>query len=90
MEAQTRAIELIINERKRQDEKWGKRDHHDFVWNAILNEEVGEVAHELLNPAPYRLRKEIVQVAAVAVAWIEMILNQEEEALRDNPHQDIE
>lgn len=79
MKAQKVAIELIIDERKRQDEKWGKSDHSDFVWNAIMNEEVGEVAHEVLNPARFSLRDEVVQVAAVAVAWLESIIEHEED-----------
>lgn len=78
MDIQKAVIELIIEERKRQDEKWGKSDHSNFVWNAILNKEVGEVAHEVLNELPYSLREEVVQVAAVAMAWLEAIIENEE------------
>jgi NTP pyrophosphatase (non-canonical NTP hydrolase) len=40
----------------------------------ILFEEVGEVAHALNEHMPIEeVRKELVQVAAVAVAWIEAI-----------------
>jgi len=74
------AFELITDERKRQDEKWGGYSHSDFVWNAILSEEIGEVAHEVLNPGLYSLREEIVQVAAVAVAWLEAIIEGEEQS----------
>ena len=58
-------------------------------WLAILMEEVGEVAHELTYDARYQaelradadptetrkraLRKELVQVAAMAAAWIDAI-----------------
>lgn len=40
-------------------------------WTAILAEEVGEAFQEL--DRPERLRAELVQVAAVVVAWIEAI-----------------
>jgi hypothetical protein len=40
-------------------------------WSAILVEEVAEVVEEIGNDE--RLRAELVQVAAVAVAWIEAI-----------------
>jgi chromosome segregation ATPase len=59
-------------ERKRQDEKWGQQNHEDPYWLGILVEEVGELAKEIIegNHALSR-RRELVQVAAVAVAWIE-------------------
>lgn len=37
-------------------------------WAAVLTEEVGEALRE---PDPEKLRAELVQIAAVAVAWIE-------------------
>jgi hypothetical protein len=51
------------------------------MWNAILSEEVGESAQEVLTlewgeeagGGHGNLREELVQVAAVAVAWIEAI-----------------
>ena len=75
------AIELMIEERKRQDEKWGDNDikYADFIWSAILTEETGEVAHEVLNSELYCLRDEVVQVAAVAIAWLEAIIERENE-----------
>ena len=45
-------------------------------WLAILLEEVYEVASEL---SPTALKEELVQVAAVAVAWLECIDRREEE-----------
>lgn len=55
-----------------EDRPWG-----DAAWLPVVTEEVGEVAHELneaaLDPTgDYRdtLREELVQVAAVACAWI--------------------
>lgn len=50
----------------------------DAAWLPVLTEELGEVAHELTYDAPGldhvgRLRGELVQVAAMACAWIESI-----------------
>lgn len=73
-------LDHVAAERERQDEKWGEQNHLDWVWNAILMEEVGEAAEEVLTTAfgaaakgHGDLRSELVQVAAVAVAWIEAI-----------------
>ena len=73
-------LEQITAERRRQDEKWGaNRDLPDRTWLTILIEEVGECARASLEHADSAaLRAEIVQVAAVAVAWLECI--------RDNRH----
>ncbi len=66
-------------ERARQDERWGEQNGHDFEWVSILTEAVGESA-QAANEANFQsgktrgdfshLRAELVQVAAVAVAWI--------------------
>jgi NTP pyrophosphatase (non-canonical NTP hydrolase) len=74
----SRALEAILEERKRQNEKWGKQEHNPFVWFAILSEEVGELAEACLHDsfgghAAGTLRAELVQVAAVAVQWLEAI-----------------
>lgn len=59
------------NGNSREDATWDNPE-----WLPILMEEVGEVAHELtydaVNPKA-NLRKELVQVAAMAIAWIEAI-----------------
>ena len=75
----------IAAERGRQDEKWGP-DHRQVnsVWGLILTEEVGEAAEAALEvfapgdsdeffKAREHLREELVQVAAVAVAWLEAL-----------------
>lgn len=65
----------IIDERDRQDSKWGgvpgvdRRDDHTYP--AVLTEEVGESCRAWLERDVSALREELVQVAAVAVAWIE-------------------
>lgn len=77
-------LEEVAHERRRQDGKWGPQYHHDAHWLAILMEEVGEAAEcvckaEVPPVSPgaegwrTAVRAELVQVAAVAVAWIETI-----------------
>ena len=68
----------ILDERDRQDEKWGPRDHQLPVWVTILMEEVGELAaavlcHRFGNDDHPELdwRKEAMQVAAVALSMCE-------------------
>jgi hypothetical protein len=73
-----RVTEQVFNaieeERGRQDAKWGsQRQQHNLKWNAILGEEVGEAAKEVLEENDELLWKELVQVAAVAVAWLEAL-----------------
>lgn len=64
---------------KHKDNGGSMEDRHwdDPAWLPVMTEEVGEVAHELneaaLDPTgDYRdtLREELVQVAAMACAWI--------------------
>ena len=63
----------IIAERKRQDEKWGaNRNLEHSFWLMILVEEVGEAAMAILKGTP-NLKKELIQIAAVVVAWLENI-----------------
>lgn len=76
---------LISAERDRQNAKWKRQeevwDDHPGVKLAVLTEEIGEVAKALLeapNADPERdnegLRKELVQVGAVCVAWLQALL----------------
>ncbi|MGD8172171.1 MazG-like family protein [Vibrio sp. TRT 21S02] len=68
----TEALVSTMNEMSAQDEKWGAdRELSPFMWNAILVEEVGEVSKAILEKEG--LREELVQVAAVALQWIENI-----------------
>ncbi len=70
--AQNKYTQLIMQERQRQDEKWGAdRDQHNFVWQTILVEEVGEAAECALNEDVVNLEKELIQCAAVIMAWLE-------------------
>ena len=84
-----RAVREVLDERKRQDGLWGEQNHGPFTWTAILIEEVGEFCKDALGlrfdklpggePDPGRIRhlaamrKEAVQVAALALAIVECI-----------------
>ena len=64
----------IENERKIQIEKWGHRDQMDSLeWLPILVEEIGEVSKAYLECKPEEIRTELIQSAAVIVAWLESI-----------------
>lgn len=71
------ALDDVLAERVKQDEKWGKQDHEPAVWLAILMEEVGEVAKEIadgLAGGKWRerdYREELVQATAVGLAALE-------------------
>ncbi len=78
--ATTSVFEDVSAERARQDAKWGEQNHPQIIWHAIISEEVGELAQELLRTAEYTrpvdlklVRAELVQVAASAVAAIESL-----------------
>lgn len=62
---------LIAAERVRQDAKWGQQDHRDLFWFPILVEEVGEVAKALIEGDKNSAMRELIEVAAVAVQWLE-------------------
>lgn len=80
---QQQIIEQIIKERQRQDEKWGEPspNHNPFIWQTILTEETGEAAKEVLSGVNHidKLKTELIQVAAVAIAWLESIAANETE-----------
>lgn len=74
----------ILAERARQDAKWGPQNHTPVAYFAILAEEHGEVAKEVVEAtfarsAPERrerlvkMRVELIQEAAVAVAMVEAL-----------------
>jgi len=81
---QARVMRDILEERDYQDRKWGAdRNHANADWLMILGEEVGEANKAALE---YRfgleceqedkikeLRKELIQVAAVAIAFLECL-----------------
>lgn len=66
----------IEDERTRQDGLWGWPNAglggaDPLKKLAILAEEFGEVANAILEQDKANLREELVQVAAVCVAWLE-------------------
>lgn len=67
----TDPLQLIMEERARQDEKWGEQNHGQLYWLGILVEEVGELAKALIEGKDDEAGKELTQVAAVAVQWME-------------------
>lgn len=72
-----KAIELILAERRKQDAKWGVQRHDPATWMMIAVEELGEVSQANLQRDPQAYRKELVQMAAVMVAWLESELSKE-------------
>lgn len=72
------AVRDVAFERQRQHDQWGEQNHDNFRWLAILGEEVGESCEAALHDEfggsqQGTLRKELVQVAAVALAFIECL-----------------
>lgn len=73
------AHHAVHQELQRQIEKWGVQSHDLPVYLTVLVEEVGEVAEAVLearhDPETWtpRIRKEAIQVAAVAMAIVEGI-----------------
>jgi len=74
------AIDDVLDERRRQQAKYGRQDYEPFLWSAILNEEAGEFAQAAVdsrfggsNAGVDRMREEAIQVAAVGIAIVECI-----------------
>lgn len=71
--------EEIVEERRRQRQKWGTQVHSLWTWFLIELEEIGEVANALLETRLYKngrlgkdhVRKEVVQVVTVALAFVQ-------------------
>ncbi len=79
-----RITSWIDAERRRQrdlfngDHAWGRGDCSSpgvlsIVKAAVLTEECGEVANAVLSKDDDAVRTELIHVAAVAVAWLEMM-----------------
>jgi len=69
--AQTLALAALLTERKTQDAKWGYVQHDGPQWLSILMEEVGEMCQDINQGNDYK--EELIQVAAVAMSWLEAI-----------------
>jgi NTP pyrophosphatase (non-canonical NTP hydrolase) len=75
----------VFHERLRQNDIWGLQRHSFGTWLAILVEEVGEVAQAMQKGMESRkssdaddLYEELIQVAAVASAIAEQVLEERE------------
>ena len=66
-------IKLILEERQRQDLKWGEQNHNIYKWLAILGEEIGEVNKAALEDDYDEVIDELVQIGAVVIAMIESL-----------------
>ena len=75
-------VDLVVAERARQEQLLAdgvlpalcsQPDCPDVLRLAALIEEVGEVGRAIHDGDPDNLREELVQVAAVAIAWLEGI-----------------
>ena len=71
-------FQSIADERRYQESVWGNQNHTPAEWLLILGEEFGEVCRAAadmkwrgMGVTDYR--KELIQVAAVAVAMIECL-----------------
>lgn len=70
-------VDLIKKERLSQLAKWGDQNNKDLFWLAILTEELGEVSKAIIEGEDVnKIKAEIIQVAAVSVAWLEKLINQ--------------
>ena len=78
---QENIIREVLDERDRQDQKWGNipeqidsLKHADHELLAILTEEVGECARTLNDHEPTeRKERELIQVMASAMLWLEIL-----------------
>lgn len=75
--------EDVLDERYRQNHKWGLQRHEHGKWLAILTEEVGEVAQAMQKDWGWGkptdqddLYTELIHVAAVASAIAEQVLEE--------------
>ncbi len=75
---QEKALDLVRDERFKQDEKWGNQHQNSMTWMAILGEEFGEACEAALHDKfggnhKGTFKKEIIQIAAVCVQILEHI-----------------
>lgn len=82
MDHQEKAIEGIIQERKRQDGLWGEQNHIPEKWIGILGEEFGELC-QAINSTIFgdkpdlggyeNMKKEATHLGAVAIGFLECL-----------------
>jgi len=90
----TRALNMVDEERERQEAKWGEQNHKPQYWVGILGEEYGEycqaVNETVFDNGPDERKKgghknmitELTHVAAVAVNAIECLLREHDKQTR--------
>lgn len=72
MISQNEVLQQIIQERERQDRKWGTKFSNSAErWLAILAEEFGEVAMAVVERDYPQMKKELIETAAVCVKFLE-------------------
>lgn len=65
------AISLVLEERVRQRSRYNDSDHDIGIWLALVTEELGEVSRAFLSRNRENFLRELVQLTALALAWIE-------------------
>lgn len=76
-------VHAILDERERQNAKWHGQHPWGFgdcsspdvpaiVKAVVLSEEAGEVSRAVLDQDDNQLRTELIQCAAICVAWLEL------------------
>ncbi len=81
-----KTLSSILSEREAQQKQWGEdgEKHSDIFWSSVLAKQTGQAAALIVNfltaqnpiareNAKRAVRREVVQIAAVAMAWLECI-----------------
>lgn len=79
----TYVFNLIEQERQFQLDKCGEQRHDGGKWLLILTEEIGEAAQAFLGGDRVTALDELVQAAAVIVAWLEPAVEPGPSSYRD-------
>ncbi len=93
---QEKIINKVLEERKRQDAKWGEQNHSAYVWASIIGEEYGEMCKAInefgFDPTPRReqdIYTEAIQTIASCVAMLEC-MKRNRAAAQNNNKGDLE
>lgn len=77
---QEKIINMVLEERKRQDAKWGEQNHTPCMWSSIIGEEYGEMCQAIneftFDPTPdteEQIYTEAIQTMASCMAMLECI-----------------
>ena len=69
-------VNLILEERKKQIEKWGVQSYSREKWLCILMEEIGELSEAILKEQEKESIDELVQVIMVGVNILDAMLTE--------------